>query len=414
MKKSLLAILLLITMLMTSSCYDYTEYEEMQLLFGFGIDSNEENDEIIVTVQSSGFKNMDKQSGSNSGDSSSSNQYSSIYKASGTTILEAINKLQQIMGKELFFGYIRVIVIGNQAAQKDMEKILSFLYMSPRIRGSAFLLTAKDTAYNTLGTVNLNDSDLSSKSLENILERSVRSGASFPVAISDYYNIVATEGWEPVIPQVEYRRSSEKKDHKNIDNNNEPSIVQEYLGYHILQNLAVFKENKKIGVLDEKETLAFGLITNKKIRSNYIITEEKNQNNEDCFSGFRILNNKSKIKTYFNDNAPIVSITLDIQASLEEYTRNDNLIDVNIIKVFEKEISNQIKGDIQQLIKKMQIEYQSDIFGFGHKIFQQHTHEWQREYMNQWNETFPKIKTQVTVNTKILNTGSKVERIINQ
>ncbi|MCG8484983.1 MAG: hypothetical protein MJA31_16845, partial [Clostridia bacterium] len=146
MKKSLLAVLMVLMIFITSSCYDYTEYEELQLLFGFGIDSSENNDEIVVTVQSSGFKKMDQQSSEmNNGGSSGGNQFSSIYKVSGKTILEAINKLQQIMGKELFFGYIRVIVIGDQAAKKDMDKIISFLYMSPRIRGSAYFLIAKDT-----------------------------------------------------------------------------------------------------------------------------------------------------------------------------------------------------------------------------------------------------------------------------
>ncbi|MCG8481843.1 MAG: Ger(x)C family spore germination protein, partial [Clostridia bacterium] len=364
--------------------------------------------------QSSGFKKMDQQSSEmNSGSSSGSNQFSSIYKVSGTTILEAINKLQQIMGKELFFGYIRVIVIGDQAAKKDMDKIISFLYMSPRIRGSAYLLIANDTAYNTLGTVNLNDSDLSSKSLENILERSVRSGASFPIAISDYYNIVSTEGWEPVIPQVEYKRNNEVNDNQSAGNSYDPSIVPEQRGYHILKNMAVFKDNKKIGVLNEKETLCFGLITNKEIKSNYMITEDK-KNNDEYFSGFRILHNKSEIKTQIKKDKLLVSVNIDIQASLEEYAKSKDLVDIEAIKDFERRLSEQIKKDIEQVINKVQLEYQSDIFGFGHKFFQQHTRQWNEEYKDQWDEIFPDVKTQVNANVKVLNTGSKVERIINK
>lgn len=414
MKRSLLFILIIFNMLMVSSCYDYKESEELQLLFGLGIDSGKNNDEIIVTIQSAGFKNNDNQSDSASSKSSSdSNQFSSIYKASGRTMLDALSKLQEIMGKELFFGYIKVIVIGDEAAKNHMEEIMSFLYMSPRIRGSAYLLIAKEKASDTLGTVNLSDSDLSSKSLEHMVTRSVKSGVSLPLALSDYYNIILTEGWEPAILQICYKKNSDAEE--NADDSDELGIVSEQRGYHILRNMVVFNQDKKVGVLDEKETLCFALITNKAIKkSNCIVKQDTSQKNAENYFGFRILHNKSKIKTFINEDEILINVDISVQVSLEEYIKNEDLTNLDVIHGFEKTLSSEMKKTVQNTIRKVQKEYQSDIFGFGHKLFQQHTKEWNEKYKEQWNEIFPKVKTQVTVNAKMLNTGSKLEPLRNK
>ncbi len=411
LKKIIGSILIVIPIVLMTGCYDYTEYEEMQLVFGFGIDKGEEDDELIVTVQSSGFKKTDVQSMGGGGSSSGGSPNSSINKASSKTIMGAIDKLQQIISKELFFGYIKVIVVGNEVAKEHMDDIMAFFYMSPRVRGSAYLLIAEDKAYDTLSTVNLSDSDLSAKSLENAINKSVRSGVAFPIKLSDYYNIELSNGWEPAIPQVSYYRTKSKEDEeqggdtKEKETNTNPNIVQEEDGYHLIREMVVFKDNKKIGVIDERETLCFGFITGQKINSSYVI----DMPSEDSFLGFRFLKNAGKLNTKIEEGQIKAEIKVSVNASLDEYKGKKKLDDIEVIQSFEDKLSQALKKDIEKTIATVQKELKADIFGIGRRLFQQHPYQWNDHYKDDWEELFPNVKTEVKVKVKILNTGSNVE-----
>ncbi|QUI24677.1 Ger(x)C family spore germination protein [Vallitalea pronyensis] len=409
LKKMAVIVLIGVNMILLTSCFDYTEYEEMQLIFGLGVDSGT-NGDVIVTIQSSGFKKTNMQAMGGDSGSSMGSQNSTMYKASGKTVLDALNQLQQITGKELFFGYIKVIIIGAEAAKKDMDNIMAFFYMSPRIRGSAYLLIAKNTAYDTLGTVNLNDSDLSAQSLENMVKKSVRSGVSFPIRLSNYYNIILTDGWNAAIPQVEYQQvsSGEQGGEKTVVNDTNPSIVPEKEGYHLVRNMVVFKDNKKVGVLDEIETMCYGFITGKKIKSSYVV-KDKDTHDQDYVMGLRFLHNRSRINTHINNNQIKIDIDIDLQASIEEYQGDEALANIDVIKNFEADLSASLKNEIQTCIYHVQKNYEADIFGFGNRVFQQYPYKWQEELQDKWEDIFLIVDTDVRVTAKILNTGSNLE-----
>ena len=65
-----------------------------------------------------------------------------------------------------------------------------------------------------------------------------------------------------------------------------------------------------------------------------------------------------------------------------------------------------IKKRLEKTINKMQIEYQSDVFGFGNQIYKKYPKKW-KKIEKHWNDKyFPNLKIKINTNFKINSVGS--------
>lgn len=66
------------------------------------------------------------------------------------------------------------------------------------------------------------------------------------------------------------------------------------------------------------------------------------------------------------------------------------------LKRIQNALNHKTQFEIQQLIKKVQTQYHTDIFGFGEKIHQTYPHQWNR-LKHHWRENFTHLPIRVTV-----------------
>ena len=95
-----------------NGCWDYVEFDDLVQVNALGIDYNEKTKRVNVTIQ---HISTEKKSSGGEGASPSSSQ-GITHAASADSVLEAMAKLQQVIIKKMFFGYLDLIVVNEGAS----------------------------------------------------------------------------------------------------------------------------------------------------------------------------------------------------------------------------------------------------------------------------------------------------------
>lgn len=164
---------------------------------------------------------------------------------------------------------------------------------------------------------------------------------------------------------------------------------------------AVFKQDKLVGYLDGEETMDLLFIKNK-IHEGSLILKQVDNTGTDI--SLEIFKSKTKINsTYQNENFTL-NINIDTVVAIDEVAGSKNFIDEPGRSKLEKDAEQLLKTRIEILLKKVQTNYKSDIFGFGDIIKKQHPTLWKSiPYTDE--KVFSKLQFNVNVDLTIKGSG---------
>lgn len=391
-----------------SGCWDYVEYENLAQVIALGIDYDKESHQTTVTLQYMASSNQ-SQNKSESSTKPSAKSNSVVHSATADTLIDALTKLQEVIVKEPFYGYCKMIVINEEAAKYDVLEILELFDRSPRLRSISHFVVTPDKAQNIIRTIDKAYALSAGVALDNLLHLAVNTGAGYTTTLSDFNEMLAISGWEPTCPCITYSARKPEEELSDIKMDN-ITLDAELEGQHRIGGMAAFKKDKLVGWLNEKESLGFGWILGKKIQ--VYKTSGTSSDVEDILY-YRITKSKTSIKIQIVNNMPKINIDLKVKADLIKYYVNDgsNFITPEIIVSLQKKLSDSIKSDIEAALKKGQKELKSDIFGFGFQLFRKDPKLWNSAYKEKWDSIYPNIKVTITVNSKVVNTGTNMRKL---
>jgi len=401
--KILLTAFLILFPLVLSGCWDYEEYEDLIQVEGLGIDYDKESREIRLTFEYT--PTTTGQTGKTDSSGSSAQKTQIVHSATDETLLDILPKLQQVIYKKIFFGYLKVIVISEEAAKYNMANIIIWLDRTPVLRSTVLMVVTPGTAEETLSTLDAGNLETSSKEIFNIINLSQLTGAAYPVSVHDLAQMMTIPGIEATVPRVITVSKKNKPDAKGgIEGNIKYDIERE--GDHRVAGLAAFKGDKFAGWMDEKECLGFGWITGKKITT-YKVSEESTDTENVLY--FRVIKSKSKIKVQIDKDKPEFQVNVKVNADIRKYYSNqgsDDFLSIKEISDMEKKLSDSIRSDIEAALKRGQKELKSDIFGFGFALFRKDPKLWRTEFEGKWDDLYPDLSIKINVEAKIINTGT--------
>lgn len=415
--------LLLMTFILVlfSGCNDYTEYEDMALIFGIGLDYNEKSDTIYTTIDQT--NRISNPLGGDSGDASFMNTNIAYAKS----FEESLNHLQQYVNRELFLGYTRCLVFGKELCEKNLNDIISYLELTSRIRTSAYVLVAETTAYEILSTRDPSGDLITTNSIEKLLNNTRGTGGIRPITVGDLYKMLYFEGLEISLPvigieeTIDAGKTDEKKDKvenagkekEKVEELELPLKLPETMGYvkqisgqHKIDKFAVFKDTRLIGILDEEESLHLAFIKNNKSRSH--ITNKIVYNGEVVDYSYLLTNSTSNIKAIIENNKPKIEVNIKLTGTIEKITNLEELFEMDKIEELQNIIAKQMQIKIEKTIKKVQTVYNSDIFGFGYQFYIDKHKEWDLYLKDEWDNLFKDLDVKVNVTAKIINTGKQL------
>ncbi|WP_202709844.1 Ger(x)C family spore germination protein [Sporosalibacterium faouarense] len=371
LKVFLLVLLLTLNLLISSSCWNYKEIEDIAIVAGIAVDYEEDTDSIIVTSEilypsASGAEIK---------------VLSRMITDKGENFFDAIRNTVSKSGMKLFWGHAKVIILSESLVKNKDEliTIVDWFNRDPEPRHDIFLMISQDKSPSEILTSDIEAENITSFYIEDALLNESSVSKYRAITLWEFVTDLAEPGISPTLPTI-----------KTIEESNRLSDE--------ISGCGIFKDGVLVGYLNGIEARNHLMIINK--LKGGLITEREIINNEPIMISLEIFDNKTKITPKYVDDKIVMSIDVSITVNIAEIGGEINFIDEKyrniLIKNTEKEIKNQLNG----LITKVQQQYKSDIFGFGKLISEKKPKLW-NQLKDNWPENFQDLNTEINVQVKV-------------
>ncbi|HZH58783.1 MAG TPA: Ger(x)C family spore germination protein [Metabacillus sp.] len=386
MKKKLFIVFFML--LLTTGCWSKKDLNELAIVTAIGIDKTDDGYSVSIQVLNPSEL---------AGNTRSGRTEVVRFIKTGETIFETLRKLSTDSPRRIYLAHLREVVFGEELAKDGIGKALDFISRDHEMRTDFYITVAKGSTAADILNVQTAIEKVPANKLFNSLENSENVwAATKTVQLDELINSIVSKGKEPVLTGIySYGNSEYGSNIENVHN------VSPETGLR-LDYLAVFKKDKLIGWLNMDESKGFNYVTD--TIKNTVVTIET----DDGKVSIETLRSKTKVRGKMNKGKPVIDITIDTEGNLADVESSIDLSKPENVDKLEKEYQNNIKEKVQSSIKKVQEEFQSDIFGFGEVIHRADPKAW-KGIEDNWDEMFTNLDINVEVKAEIRRLGTITE-----
>ncbi|RJE83637.1 Ger(x)C family spore germination protein [Paenibacillus sp. 1011MAR3C5] len=303
----------------------------------------------------------------------------------GHSINDAFMNLQQQVSSRLFFGHLRIIVISEEVAKKDMSNINDYFRRNPEVRRMAWMMVSKGKAFELMNAAPRLER-IPTLYLMSTLDNAIKMGKFPKDYIGQYWSNSSKKGQEGFLPFVEI------KEQDNVE----------------IKGLAYFRGEKLVGITKPLEISGFlGLRGINPAGYRAVILLDSEDLSTSVMTN--VTHRHSKINLSVKDGKPYFQIRVELEANLDEkMSESIALDDPATIAAIERK---QEKGSVQfyqNIIKKTQSKG-SDIFGFGEMVRAKKPGYW-HQYIGtkeKWQDMYKETTFDIEVAVRIRRIGMK-------
>ncbi|SOC15079.1 Ger(x)C family germination protein [Ureibacillus xyleni] len=351
-----------------SGCEEFKDIDKDVFVSMIGIDHSDDNEKpfkvtLKLFVPTSSFRQKPEAN------------YTYLVETA-ETISEAIRILETHIDKELDFGHLKLIVLGEELVKENKNKeVLDFLLRRPDIQLISWVTVGRPNAEEIVTMVPKGET-AAYPSLYNYFDGN---GTESPYIVTmflfDYRRRMMENGLDPIIPIVE------------ISENESTFTVNKSI---------VLKNRKTPYELDPLNTFIFNSLS-----MNVKIADiEVKQGNEHFVAKIDTIKAKNKVKKQGNNK-----FSLDVNVELIGYiVESQNALNSRDLPKYSKLLEKEAKENLESFFHELQSEG-LDPIGFGLKYKAQTFHH-KRMSIEEWNETYKNAEVNIKVTASLKSTGS--------
>ena len=388
---TLLTVLLLS---LATGCWNRRELNDLAIAVGLGIDRID-NDRYLVSAQVVEPGEVAEKAGG-------SRAPVILYSETGNTVLEALRKMTTKSPRRIYLAHLRVLILGEKLAREGIGEVLEFMLRESELRTDFIVAIAKGREAKELLKILTPLEKLPSVKIFKSMETSQHKWApSLSVTLDRLTADLTSDGKHPVLATVEVTGDAEAgNDKSNLEHIDVPAGITS-------SRLAVFKKDKLIGWLNEKESKGYNYIINK-ISSTVGFMP--------CPNGGKfaveVMRSHANVKARTEDGEPIVNVELRVKQNINEVMCKIDLTKADTYAELDRRSVQKLESILESAINKAQKQYKSDIFGFGEavhradpKLWKQLQHDWDQHFANMPIHVKVEVQTALsgTLNTSLLN-----------
>jgi len=392
MMKKIKLLFILISCFYLTGCYNYRELNELSIASSIGLDKTENGVSVTVQVINA------KKEGS---DNNSSSNFAKIiaFEAEAETVQEALRSIVTQIPRRLYLNHLTLLVIGEDLAKEGLDNHFDFLARDPESRKEYHVVVAKDAKANDVLKILTGLETVPSEKVINSLNATNQYMATVSeVTLNDFLDQLLDDKQEISLPVIKIVGNEEEGEQKESLETSTPKANL------IIDGMAVFKDNKLIGYLDDSEskTLTFlkDDISNALI-SYYCSETEKNVielNNSS--TDIEVSKNELKVKISVKGNGNISEINcpvdLEKEETIEEITESIN-----------KRIEEKLTEGINNIINK----YNTDVLGFRLSFYRTNPNYYKTLEDNWYQEHFKNLEFEIKADIELEQKGAIIEVI---
>lgn len=380
-------IVALVLSLVLGGCWDRIEVNDLAIVQGVALDRASEG-MIEVTVSIAVPARITPPGATGGGDQTG--PPATNKSATGRTVSEAFNSLQNNLSRRLFWAHNALILIGEDLAREGIAGVLDF-YMrnrQPRLNTTLAVTTgrAKDVLAATL-PIELNV-PIGILEIERLQVAPV-------VDLLGFARLLHSEGVEPVTGLI----------HVVTGGAPEPGTLQtpddpaSDPSQPAVFGAAVFRGDRMVGLLSEEEARGLLLIRGE-LGMVFVIVPI----GDEGWIGVALIRHKSRVVPKVQDGQIAIVLEISLHTDLQDNAVGVDTNDDGVIKIIEEELARVIERKLRRTLDKLQRELGVDVFGFGAAIKRNMPQVW-RQIQDFWDDLYPTVPVDIRIDASILRTG---------
>lgn len=372
-KKSGLAALCLSLLFLLCGCWNYRGLNEINIVSGMAMDMDPVSGEFTVVFETVDLINV-----------KSAGPKSKLVESTGKTIFDAARNAKRRLEKKLYFGNSQILIVSEELARSGhLEHIIDWYLRDSELRETSHVVISQEkTAAELLRVKGINNPIISYEIENMIMDDNVTTSSTNSNVLYQIYDTLHTEGLSLTLPVL------------HITSNNQ-ELTSETNG------VAVFKDKSMLGYLTPDESKYFLFVINK-VKGG-ILTLPSTDGKKDDVS-LEISENKTKQTFSVEDGKLKFVVDTETRVYLDEIAEEFDAVDEEAVASLEAAAGAKLKQEMESVIKRVQAEYGSDIFGFGNTIRQKNNKLWS-SVSGYWDALFPTLEVTVNAKVNIANTA---------
>lgn len=364
--------------LLLAGCIQTEEIEKIGVINARGIDLLKEEDTLEATLIVFQF-------------SPQSEEFTKLVSGRGKTVDGAVEDAEHSSVYKLAPGKIKLSLYGKDMAEQGLLPLLDGQARDARLPDLMYLAVSETTAKEVLSVDEQEISVDVGQFIHGLIENHSTDHNIPRKTLQDFLRIYYDVGQDNVLPMFKIE-------------NDAPKLSQN----------ALFKDDKMIGTINNKEAILINLM-DRTVREQmfevslplepfqeYILSKDKNDNQEKAEIAFIIQKGKSKTKMLDLEKL-VFETNTKMNIRLVEQSAGIRLEDPKAVKTLEKEIEKNINDQFHKLLKKLQ-QLQSDPFGYGR--YYKKDPKGKNLTRDEWREKLPNIDVTFNIDLKIIGHGA--------
>ncbi|MNN25191.1 Spore germination protein B3 precursor [compost metagenome] len=285
-------------------------------------------------------------------------------------------------------------------AREGIQKPLDFLFREQEIRPDFYMAVAKECkAKDIIGFVSPTEV-LPGMDMYKSLRTSEKVWSpTSAVNVKEIMSKLMLEGIHPVLTGITLHGDIEQG--KTTENVKKPVPLANY----VYEGIGVFKKDKLLGWLNEKESRGYSYISHN-IKSS--IARVKCPDGGDGWFNVELIRAKTKFKPSIKNERPYIEVIVQAQGNIGEVQCAIDMMDPEMYRKMQETTNRKLNEVLEGSVKKVQ-EYGVDVFGFGEAFHRKYPKHW-REWKDNWDEIFKndlvvdiQVEYQILLHGKINN-----------
>jgi spore germination protein KC len=387
-----LVIVLLCCCLSTiTGCWDATELNKRAIVAGIGIDWKEEEQQYMISFQTIIADEISGKTGRGA-------TPTSIYRASGKTIIEALRNTSRKVPRIISLAHTGLIVISDEVARNGIIDLFDYLDRDSDIRLTTEILVAAEgqRAEDVVAVLTPIGKITAFALVQKIKLTSRQLSENFRVEVDDVIRDLLVPGGGPVINGVFIEGDAQRAVKKS---NLESS---ESAGLGVISNLAIFKGDKLKDWMTKEESKGTVWIKNKMQATPLNIKLENGQGE----IALDVMRSKTRLEAKFKDPLqPVIHIFVELNYSIREVMSDIDLRNPDSMRTIEAAANQEVARILKLAVKKCQ-EANSDILEFGQTLERARPEAWHK-MKGRWDVIFPQLEVEYHVKSVVRNSQTR-------
>lgn len=307
-----------------------------------------------------------------------------IITEAGITVFEANRRIRVTAHKDLFWGHMDYLIVGEAAARKDFLECLDYFVHDHETRLGALVMVVKETSAKVFIEETRMSSDMAiDERLSNQFNNLGRRSMSGEVKVYQCADMFLNERRDACLPCVMMR------DTMPTQEEGEQDIV--------LNGFAVFKDERLIDFIHDEMARGYNWIIGEVI-SGYI--NVKSAEGEDIT--LEIVRTGSSLDVSIAEGILTADIKVQMSTNIGEVRGREFAFDEDSLAHLIEAQNQVVRSEIRDVIDFAKAN-NADIFGFEDAYYHARPLEWEREYRDKWDELFPQMNVDISVESDVLN-----------